>query len=247
MPSSRENTAVISHHNAPSSDTGIKGQANLITSYFIDTLLQDTWLLALAIRNTDGVTVDKALYQHCMDMIEDVQKKLRLAGASDYLADEIKFAQCIFLDEAVMTQKDTDVSFWWRKTPLQGWLLGHLRGGDKFYEHIKTLLRDPAPSEAILTCYHRMLKLGYQGKYHLDDGEESEERIALLKQLDERVSLSESKINNPIFIRSHRPDVRFWRRSPWVMRLCALLVVVAASCAMSAHLHYLLGQWYTLG
>ncbi|MBA7729444.1 hypothetical protein HV169_10150 [Citrobacter freundii] len=45
----------------------------------------DTWLLVLAIRNIPGVTVDKVLYQHCLNMIEDAQKQRRFprSAASD--------------------------------------------------------------------------------------------------------------------------------------------------------------------
>lgn len=217
-----------------------------LTPEFIDTLFQDTWLLVLAIRNVPGVTVDKALYQRCRNMIEQVQEKLRAAGASEEFAEELKFAHCVFLDEAVMTQPDMDVSVWWEETPLQGHYLGNIHGGDFFYEHIKKQLRESAPSEAVLTCYHRMLTLGYQGKYYRVGGEENEERQSLLKQLRELLPASKDKINNPIFVRNRRPDIRFWRRSPWVVQLLGLLVIVAVSCAMSTHLHYLLGQWYTL-
>ena len=98
-------------------------QAAPITSAFIDNIFQDTWLLALAIRNIPGVVVDKALYRHCESMIEQVQKDLNKAGATGHLADEIKFAHCVFLDEAVMTQPDTDVSVWYSETPLH-YLLG---------------------------------------------------------------------------------------------------------------------------
>lgn len=58
-------------------------QAKYITPAFIDSILQDTWLLALAIRNIAGVVVDKALYRYCEIMVEKVQEKLRTAGASD--------------------------------------------------------------------------------------------------------------------------------------------------------------------
>lgn len=213
-----------------------------ITASYIDTLLQDTWLLALAIRNGQQIEVDDELFKHCFSMIEQVQNKLQATGASDYLAGEIKAAQCIFLDEAVMTQPDTDVSVWWRCTPLQGHFLGHIHGGDLFYENIKKLLRDPAPSQAIIACYHRMLLLGYKGKLRT---EENEERQALMKQLCERLPAITDHINPPVFIHSTRPDIRFWRRSPWAMCGLALLFIVAASCAMNAHLHYLLGQWFT--
>lgn len=221
-------------------------QAKTITSAFIDNIFQDTWLLVLAIRNIPGVVVDKTLYQHCLKMIEDVQDKLRKVDASEYLCDELKFAHCVFLDEAIMTQKDVDTSYWWHASPLQSRLLMDLRGGEKFYVHLNKLLREVTPSEAILTCYHRMLTLGYQGKYQLDGGEANEERQSLLKQLNELLPATKGKINNPIFLRNHRPDIRFWRRSPWVMRSLGLLLIVAVTCAMSMHLNYMLGHWFTL-
>ncbi|UAN24986.1 type VI secretion system protein TssL, short form (plasmid) [Enterobacter sp. JBIWA003] len=229
-----------------SADSGMDEQVVPITSSFIDTIFQETWLLALAIRNIPGVVVDKALYQHCESMIEQVQEALNKAGATSHLSDEIKFAHCVFLDEAVMTQPDTDVSVWYSETPLQGRFLWSLQGGEHFYENIKKLLREPAPSEAMLTCYHRMLTLGYQGKFYRDGGEQNEERQSLLKQLSELLPAAKGKINTPIFIRNRRPDIRFWRRSPWVMHFLGLLLIVATSCAMGIHLHYMLGQWFTL-
>jgi type VI secretion system protein ImpK len=69
---------------------------SLITASYIDTVLQDAWLLALAICNRPQVEVDDELFKHCFSMIEDVQNKLQAAGVSDYLAGEIKAAQCIF-------------------------------------------------------------------------------------------------------------------------------------------------------
>lgn len=74
-----------------------------ITIFTLDTLMQDTWLLALAIRNGQSITVDDALYQRCFSMIQQVQDKLSAAGATASLCEEIKFAHCVFLDELIMT------------------------------------------------------------------------------------------------------------------------------------------------
>ncbi|SUP81778.1 Uncharacterised protein [Yersinia pseudotuberculosis] len=68
------------HNGVASTNFGTDLQTKSITSLFIDNIFQDTWLLALAIRNRPGVTVDNALYQYCENMIEQVQKKLRSAG-----------------------------------------------------------------------------------------------------------------------------------------------------------------------
>lgn len=114
-------------------------------------------------------------------MIRQVQDKLTAAGASDDLCEEIKFAHCVFPDEALMTQPDTDVSVWWRRTPLQGHFPGHLNGGEHFFEHINKLWRDSAPSEVPVACYFRMLSFGYAGKYRTEnDGE----RLSIMQQLE---------------------------------------------------------------
>lgn len=192
-----------------------------ITAITLDSLMQDTWLLALAIRNGQPPVVDDALYQRCFDMIQQVQDKLTASGASEYLTEEIKFAHSVFLDEAVMTQPDTDVSTWWRRTPLQGYFLDHLHGGDLFYEHIKKLLREPTPPEALVTCYYRMLCFGYAGKYRTEnDGE----RLSIMQQLEKRLPKIPGQQNHhAIVVRSGGNEAQWWR-SPQMILMSLLLL-----------------------
>ncbi|MCX8965988.1 DotU family type IV/VI secretion system protein [Erwinia psidii] len=183
--------------------------------------MQDTWLLALAIRNGQPPVVDDALYQRCFDMIQQVQDKLTAAGASDKFCEEIKFAHCVFLDEAVMTQPDTDVSTWWRRTPLQGHFLGHLHGGEHFYEHIKKLLRKPTPSQVLVTCYYRMLSFGYAGKYRTEnDGE----RLSIMQQLEKLLPKIPGQENHHAIVVSSGGSEMQWWRSPQVILMSLLLL-----------------------
>lgn len=192
-----------------------------ITANTLDTLMQDTWLLALTIRNNPPVTVDDALYQRCFEMIQQVQDKLAVAGASDAFAEEIKFAQSVFIDEAVMTQSDTDVSTWWQRTPLQGHFLGHIQGGDHFYEHIKKLLREPAPSQALMTCYYRMLSFGYAGKYRTEN---KGERLSVMRQLEKLLPKIPGHENHHHVVVSSGGSEAQWWRSPQVILLSMLLL-----------------------
>ncbi|KGT94779.1 hypothetical protein NG99_07025 [Erwinia typographi] len=193
----------------------------------MDVIFQDTWLLALAIRNTPGVVVDKQLYQYCLKQIEAVQEKLQQAGATEAVCEEIKFAHCVFLDEAVMTQKDVDVSFWWHESPLQSRLLMHLRGGEYFYEHIKKLLREPAPSVAITACYHRMLLLGYKGKCRTED---NGERLSLMRQLETLLPDVPGNERHQDIVVSTGPREGQWWHSPPVV-LMALVLFTAGMWA----------------
>nr|WP_058970813.1 DotU family type IV/VI secretion system protein [Type-D symbiont of Plautia stali] len=122
-------------------------QDSHVTISTLDTLMQDTWLLALAVRNGQSITVDDALYQRCFSMVHQVQDQLNTAGAPGPLCDEIKFAHCVFLDELIMTIPGADISAWWRRTPLQGHFLGHLNGGEHFYEHIKICCANQHPQK----------------------------------------------------------------------------------------------------
>lgn len=217
---------------------------NEITAKTLDTLMQDTWLLALAIRNKQPVTVDDALYQRCFDMIQQVQDQLAAAGAPEYLIEEIKFAHSVFLDEAVMTQPDTDVSTWWRRTPLQGHFLGHIHGGEHFYEHIKKLLREQVPSEARVSCYYRMLRFGYAGKYRTEG---DDERLSLMRQLKTLLPEHSAPLNAPVLIRRSRHKTPFWQRWPWLICSGVFIAIVIATIIINGHLHYLAGKWYIPG
>ncbi|WP_239984515.1 DotU family type IV/VI secretion system protein, partial [Cronobacter sakazakii] len=53
----------------------------------------------------------------------------------------------------------------WRMAPLQAKYFGSLRAGEALWDRIAEVLRQPAPLQAVLTCYHRVLSLGFQGLY----------------------------------------------------------------------------------
>ncbi len=72
----------------------------------------------------------------------------------------------------------------WCDISLQEHFLGTLEAGEKLCERMRDVLRDPASHRAVLTCFHRVMLLGFLGEYHtLDDPE----RRALIKILSERV------------------------------------------------------------
>lgn len=194
-----------------------------ITASTLDTLMQDTWLLALSVRNGQSITVDDALYQRCFNMIQQVQGQLSTAGATVSLCEEIKFAHCVFLDELIMTLPDAGISVWWKNTPLQGHFLGHLNGGEHFYERIRKLLREPAPAEALLACYQRMLKFGYAGKYRVEN---DNERQSLLQQLEKQLpEVAGADTHQDIILCSGLAETQWWRTPQ--MAFVSLLLLTA--------------------
>ncbi|MEA5102705.1 type VI secretion system protein TssL, short form [Pantoea sp. S18] len=208
-----------------------------ITANTLDALMQDTWLLALAVRNGQSITIDDALYQRCFNMIQQVQDQLTTAGVPASLCEEIKFAHCVFLDELIMTIPETDISAWWKRTPLQGHFLGHLNGGEHFYERIKNLLHESAAAEAAVSCYYRMLIFGYAGKYRTED---IEERQSLMQQLKARLPQQIGAADSAVIIQHSKHKTSFWQRSPWLIRSSVLLAIIVATFIMNGHLQYLL-------
>jgi type VI secretion system protein ImpK len=143
----------------------------------------------------------------------------------------------VFLDELIMTLPQTDISTWWKRTPLQGHFLGHLNGGEHFYERIKKRLREPAAAEAAVSCYYRMLHFGYAGKYRTED---IEERQSLMQQLKARLPKQIGSADSAIIIQRSKHKTFFWQRSPWLIRSGVLVAIIAATFIMNGHLQYLL-------
>ena len=77
-----------------------------------------------------------------------------------------------------------DACLQWYDIPLQGHFLGTMEAGDKLCERMREALRDPASNTAVLTCFHRVMLLGFLGEYSRPD---DPERTKLIKVLSKRV------------------------------------------------------------
>lgn len=67
---------------------------------------------------------------------------------------------------------------------VAGAFFNTLDAGSQLYEQMRTVLREPAPDSAVLTCFHRVLMLGFLGGYH---SVAVPEREQLVSQLTARV------------------------------------------------------------
>ena len=177
----------------------------------IDALMAQTWLTVAQLRHGGQVTDGPALYAACKAQVESVREALERAGLDAESIDHITYAQCALLDETVMNRKsvglraeNTEVAVSadtapdvlnmaldagqraWRSAPLQAVYFGSLRAGGALYDRISEVLRQPAPEPAVLTCYHRVLALGFQGQYSLS-GVGQSQRDEVIAALNERV------------------------------------------------------------
>jgi type VI secretion system protein ImpK len=177
----------------------------------IDALMAETWLTVAQLRHGGQVTDGPALYATCKAQVESVREALERAGLSAESIDHITYAQCALLDETVMNRKpeaqraeNTEETVpadsapdtlhmaldagqrAWRSAPLQAVYFGSLRAGGALYDRIAEVLRQPAPEPAVLTCYQRVLALGFQGQYSLS-GVGQSPRDEVIAALNERV------------------------------------------------------------
>ena len=198
----------------------------------IDQLMMETWLTVTMLKKGALTPDGTALYNKCVKQVESVREALERAGYDDASAEHITYAQCALLDETVMSRKpekskegeEPDVDegqVAWRKVPLQARFFGSLRAGEALWDRIAEVLRQPSPDPAVLTCYHRVTALGFQGVYCLKAVSQSQ-RDEVIKALSERVSPPDAGLSLVV----HRMEKHRWRlmRSVWFWIVLAVIL-----------------------
>lgn len=154
----------------------------------IDALLQNTWLQVISLRHGPEFQEGegRVLWERCVAEVEQVQQALKEAGYSEANRQHILYAQCALIDEVVKGRGvQDDACVQWYDVPLQGHFLGTLEAGDALCNRMREVLHEPAPDSAVLTCFHRVMMLGFLGGYRqLDDPA----RRQLVKALSEQVA-----------------------------------------------------------
>src|SRR3989344_3908094 len=141
----------------------------------IDALLQDSYLLVVELRQGASTLAGTALWDLCVKQVEHVRQLLQLAGLNPRSIDHISHAQCALLDETVL-RVETQARDAWTKEPLQAKFFNRHQAGEFLYEDMREVLRDPAPDPLVLTVFHRVLMLGFQGRYR-DAGDPVREQL----------------------------------------------------------------------
>ncbi|VEC81270.1 DotU family type IV/VI secretion system protein [Raoultella ornithinolytica] len=109
--------------------------------------------------------------------------------------------------------------------PLQGHFLGTMEAGDTLCDRMRDVLYAPASESAVLTCFQRVMMLGFLGSYRsLNDPE----RQKLVKALSEHVAPFTYPQTHPVLAESRSGrGVGSWFSS-WPVRIAVSVIVVAA-------------------
>ncbi|MFP3516488.1 type VI secretion system protein TssL, short form [Pseudomonas sp. SIMBA_077] len=146
----------------------------------VDALLQDSYLLVVALRQGGSAPNSQELLKLCIQQIEHVRQGLTSAGMQQRSIDHISHAQCALLDETVLTCAKGDTHATWASEPLQAKFFNRHQAGEFLYEDMREVLREPAPDRQVLTVFQRVLMLGFCGRYRDVNAPEREQLLAAL-------------------------------------------------------------------
>lgn len=193
----------------------------------IDALLQNTWLQVISLRHgpqfADGEGL--ALWQRCVNDAERVQLRLREAGVSRESCHDILLAQCALLDEAVKGRGvQDDACVQWYHMPLQGHFLQTMDAGETLCDRMQQVLAQPEADEMVMTCFHRVMMLGFLGGYVSVD---APARQQLVSALTKRVPAFTRAADAPLLSVANGGLRGGWLSS-WPVRLGLTALLLAA-------------------
>jgi type VI secretion system protein ImpK len=146
----------------------------------IDALLHDSYLLVVELRQGASVHDTAALQRLCLDEVEQVRQQLEQIAMEPRNIEHISHAQCALLDEAILVCTEGPVRDEWTREPLQARLFNRHQAGEFLYEEMQRVLREPSPDPRVLTVFHRVLMLGFKGRYTDPDDPAREQMLAAL-------------------------------------------------------------------
>ncbi|CZU83713.1 type VI secretion system protein TssL, short form [Enterobacter cloacae] len=194
----------------------------------IDALLQDTWLQVISLRHGPQFQEGegRVLWERCIADVERVQRELKASELDEASCEHILTAQCALLDEAVKGRGvEDDACVQWYDIPLQGHFLGTMDAGDTLCDRMRDVLREPAPDNAVLTCFQRVMMLGFLGDFRaLNDPE----RQKLICALSEHVAPFSYPQTHPVLAESRAGRGMGGWFASWPARIGLSVIVLAA-------------------
>ena len=189
----------------------------------VDALLHGSYLLVVELCHGASVHNGPHLWSLCVQQVEAVRNALQQAELDGPSIDHISHAQCAFLDETVLRHAQGESRTAWVQQTLQARFFNRHQAGESLYEDMRRMLRDPAASPQVLTAFHRVLMLGFKGRYR-DIADPQRQQV--LEALAARVT--PLGITQPVITQGgkRRAGARLrWLRSPLLNVLAAALLL----------------------
>ena len=196
------------------------------------------WLMVSQLRCGQEIKDGDALYRRACQWVKTARETLTQAGYSSTHCDQMLYAWCALRDESVLHRELQDDGYRrWRKDPLQAHFFSTLNAGEELWARIRTILREPAPDMAVLTCLYRTLQLGFVGQYRAQDDERRED---VVRALSERVPPFMLVEEAPLVVRASR--LRSGRRMYWCYWAAGVVVLAGLWLGFSSSLAHMMSQ-----
>jgi type VI secretion system protein ImpK len=186
-------------------------------------------LLAGRLRGTLSVPDVAGLRQHALEEISRFEDRARSYGIASEVVLAARYVLCAALDEAVLSTPWGAQSEWTGQTLLVA-LHREAWGGEKFFEMLDAISRNPGRHIDLMELQYLCLSLGFSGKYRVLEGGQA--RLAEVKR-DLYGRIREHRGTSPDPALSLRWRGMEDRRNP-VIRYVPWWVVAAGALAVLA-------------
>ncbi|MFZ4835362.1 type VI secretion system protein TssL, short form [Rouxiella sp. Mn2063] len=206
-----------------------------INESIVDSVFYPCWLMVSQLRNGQEIEDGEALYRRACEWIDGAREALSRAGFSEISCEHMLYTQCALLDESVLNRQKQDSGYTkWLKDPLQARYFNTLNAGEELWERIRTVLQEPAPDIAVLTCFYRALTLGFSGRYREQGDERREDVVRKLSQIVPPFSSSQ---DTPVVSRSTR--LRSGLKTYWFSWIAGAVVLAVLWFTLSTTLTHM--------
>ncbi|OAT23505.1 type VI secretion system protein TssL, short form [Proteus myxofaciens] len=209
----------------------------------IDMIFANTWLMVCQLNQGTSISNGDEFYRKVCQLIDDTRQQLVDKGYDDAAIENMQYAQCALIDESVMNRANQDDGYkTWIQSPLQARYFNTLEAGDKLWDRLRSVLSETSPNKDVLLCFHRILTLGFVGKFRRI---EDPERERIVTELSSKVSSYIPSSELPLVV---KPKLRFsHRKAYWFGWVAGGLLLVALWWGFSTSLEHLLQQLMVQG
>jgi len=146
------------------------------------TLCTDLFLIVIRMRECEDLGKPDSLRKLIIHYIELFRKNCRSMDVNSSLIEEAVYSLVALLDETVLSVPGQCRDYW-VFNPLQLELFGDNFAGEKLYQKLDALIKEPEKNKDILEIYYLCLCIGYEGKYRLGNAQERETIITNLARI----------------------------------------------------------------
>ena len=127
-------------------------------------------LLALSVqlRNTASQPDVEGLHNHVVRLVRQFESRAQKLGADPGSILAARYVLCTYFDEVVLTTPWGSDSVWTAQTLLSTFH-NETRGGEKFFQILERMCREPSRNIHMLELIHIILSLGFKGKYAVQE------------------------------------------------------------------------------